>query len=61
MARRAPGGAGRACSRPGWRRPPDGDPGRLVEAMRYSLLAPGKRIRPLLALAAAEAVGAPLR
>jgi geranylgeranyl diphosphate synthase, type II len=37
--------------------PPDGDPGRLVEAMRYSLLAPGKRIRPLLALAAAEAAG----
>ncbi len=37
--------------------PPDGDPGRLVEAMRYSLLAPGKRIRPLLALAAAEALG----
>lgn len=34
------------------------DPGRLVEAMRYSLLAPGKRLRPLLALAAAEAVGA---
>ncbi|MEO8213972.1 MAG: polyprenyl synthetase family protein [Myxococcales bacterium] len=32
------------------------DPGRLVEAMRYSLLAPGKRLRPLLALAAAEAV-----
>jgi len=37
--------------------PPDGDPGRLIEAMRYSLLAPGKRIRPLLALAAAEAAG----
>jgi len=38
------------------RLPPDpaGDPGRLVEAMRYSLLAPGKRLRPLLALAAAE-------
>jgi geranylgeranyl pyrophosphate synthase len=36
---------------------PAEDPGRLVEAMRYSLLAPGKRIRPLLALAAAEAVG----
>jgi geranylgeranyl diphosphate synthase type II len=36
------------------------DPGRLVEAMRYSLLAPGKRLRPLLALAAAEAVGASL-
>jgi geranylgeranyl pyrophosphate synthase len=34
--------------------PPDGDPGRLVESMRYSLLAPGKRLRPLLALAAAE-------
>lgn len=33
------------------------DPGRLGEAMRYSLLAPGKRVRPLLALAAAEAVG----
>jgi geranylgeranyl diphosphate synthase type II len=38
--------------------PDGGDPGRLVESMRYSLLAPGKRIRPLLALAAAEAVGA---
>ncbi|HEY7376476.1 MAG TPA: polyprenyl synthetase family protein [Polyangia bacterium] len=37
--------------------PADGDPGRLLEAMRYSLLAPGKRIRPLLALAAAETVG----
>jgi len=37
--------------------PPDGDPGRLIEAMRYSLLAPGKRIRPLLALAAAETAG----
>jgi len=34
--------------------PADGDPGRLVESMRYSLLAPGKRVRPLLALAAAE-------
>jgi geranylgeranyl pyrophosphate synthase len=39
--------------------PSDGDPGRLVESMRYSLLAPGKRIRPLLAMAAAETV-APL-
>jgi geranylgeranyl pyrophosphate synthase len=36
------------------------DPGRLVEAMRYSLLAPGKRVRPLLALATAETLGAPL-
>lgn len=33
-------------------------PGRLVEAMRYSLLAPGKRLRPLLALLGAQAVGA---
>jgi geranylgeranyl diphosphate synthase type II len=37
---------------------PGDDPGRLVEAMRYSLLAPGKRLRPILALSAAEAVGA---
>jgi geranylgeranyl diphosphate synthase, type II len=35
------------------------DPGRLIEAMRYSVLAPGKRIRPVLAMGAAEAVGAP--
>lgn len=32
---------------------------RLVEAMRYSLLAGGKRLRPVLCLAAAEAVGGP--
>jgi geranylgeranyl pyrophosphate synthase len=32
------------------------DPGRLIEAMRYSVLAPGKRLRPILALAAAETV-----
>jgi len=31
--------------------------GRLVEAMRYSLEAPGKRLRPALCLAACEAVG----
>jgi geranylgeranyl diphosphate synthase, type II len=31
--------------------------GRLLEAMRYSLLAGGKRLRPILALAACEAVG----
>jgi geranylgeranyl diphosphate synthase, type II len=31
----------------------------LVEAMRYSLLAGGKRIRPVLALATARAVGMP--
>jgi geranylgeranyl diphosphate synthase type II len=33
------------------------DPDRLVAAMEYSLLAGGKRIRPVLCLAAAEAVG----
>jgi geranylgeranyl diphosphate synthase type II len=38
--------------------PPEDDPGRLVEAMRYSVLTPGKRFRPLLAMGAAEAVGA---
>jgi geranylgeranyl diphosphate synthase type II len=31
---------------------------RLVESMRYSLRTPGKRIRPLLLLAAAETLGA---
>ena len=34
-------------------------PERLVEAMRYSLLAPGKRLRPLLALLASRACGGP--
>jgi geranylgeranyl diphosphate synthase, type II len=34
--------------------------GRLFEAMRYSLLAGGKRLRPVLALAACEAVGGTL-
>jgi geranylgeranyl diphosphate synthase type II len=33
------------------------DVGRLEEAMRYSLLAGGKRIRPVLALATARALG----
>jgi geranylgeranyl diphosphate synthase, type II len=41
----------------------DGDAGGhtagLVEAMRYSLLAGGKRIRPVLALATAESLGEP--
>jgi geranylgeranyl diphosphate synthase, type II len=38
-----------------------GEPGttRLEEAMRYSLLAGGKRIRPVLCLATAEALGRP--
>ena len=31
--------------------------GRLIEAMRYSLMAGGKRLRPVLCLAGAEAVG----
>jgi geranylgeranyl diphosphate synthase type II len=34
-------------------------PSKLHEAMRYSLFAGGKRIRPILAIAAAEAVGPP--
>ena len=41
---------------------PEGSPGRpparLAEAMRYSLLGGGKRLRPILALMAAEACGA---
>lgn len=36
---------------------PAGCPGRLREAIRYSLLASGKRLRPLLVLWAAEACG----
>jgi geranylgeranyl diphosphate synthase type II len=32
-------------------------PDRLAQAMRYSLLSGGKRIRPILAMAASEAVG----
>ncbi|MBN2218160.1 MAG: polyprenyl synthetase family protein [Pirellulales bacterium] len=35
----------------------EGCPDALAEAMRYSLLAPGKRLRPLLVLMAAEACG----
>lgn len=34
-----------------------GCPATLAESIRYSLLAPGKRLRPLLTLAAAEACG----
>lgn len=36
----------------------EGCPSRLAEAMRYSVQAGGKRLRPLLALMAAEACGA---
>jgi geranylgeranyl diphosphate synthase type II len=38
-------------------RPEEGCPPALTEAMRYSLLAPGKRLRPLLVILAAEACG----
>jgi len=37
--------------------PDAADGSRLVKAMRYSLMAGGKRLRPILCLAAAEAVG----
>jgi geranylgeranyl diphosphate synthase type II len=37
--------------------PREGFPASLLEAMRYSLLAPGKRLRPLLVILAAEACG----
>jgi geranylgeranyl diphosphate synthase type II len=40
--------------------PPVGSaPDRLVEAVRYSLLAPGKRFRPMVTLLAAAEFGAP--
>ena len=35
----------------------EGPEARVVEAMRYSLFAGGKRLRPILCLSAAEAVG----
>ncbi|MBV8357832.1 MAG: polyprenyl synthetase family protein [Deltaproteobacteria bacterium] len=35
----------------------NGPANRLIEAMRYSLMAGGKRLRPILALAACETVG----
>jgi len=38
--------------------PQDCRPGRLHESMRYAVLGGGKRLRPVLAMAAAEAVGA---
>jgi geranylgeranyl diphosphate synthase type II len=42
--------------------PSDGTPPRLLEAMRYAVFSGGKRVRPILALAACEAVPAdPLR
>lgn len=41
----------------GFTRLSDDCPSRLLQAMRYSLLAEGKRLRPLLVLLAAEACG----
>jgi geranylgeranyl diphosphate synthase type II len=35
-------------------------PKRLVDALEYSLLAPGKRLRPVLCLLACETLGAPI-
>ncbi len=40
-------------------RPRDGCPPQLQAAMAHSLLAPGKRLRPLLVLLAAQACGSP--
>lgn len=37
--------------------PPADDPGRLIEAMHYAATGPGKRLRPALVIAAAEACG----
>jgi geranylgeranyl diphosphate synthase type II len=37
--------------------PTDAVPGTLHESIRYSVLAPGKRLRPVLVIAGAEAVG----
>lgn len=39
-------------------RPPADDPGRLIEAMHYAATGPGKRLRPAVLFAAAEACGA---
>jgi geranylgeranyl diphosphate synthase, type II len=41
--------------------PLQGCPGRLADAMRYSALAPGKRLRPILVLLGATAVGGDYR
>ena len=56
MAGRQP--AVEAALRQQLRRAADAPPA-LVEAMAYSLLAPGKRLRPVLVLLANEACGGP--
>ena len=53
----------RIASAPKWRTPAgypqvNSASGRLLEAMRYSALGGGKRLRALLAYATAEAIGA---
>jgi len=40
-------------------RPPADDPGKLLAAMHYAATGPGKRLRPAVLIAAAEACGAP--
>lgn len=40
-----------------WLPPPDVNPVRLHQAMRYAVLAPGKRVRPVLVYATAAALG----
>jgi len=42
-----------------WLLPQTQDPAKLHESMHYSLLAPGKRIRPILVLASAQALDIP--
>ena len=37
--------------------PPASDPGKLIEAMHYAATGPGKRLRPCVVIAAAEACG----
>ena len=37
--------------------PPADDPGKLIEAMHYAATGPGKRLRPAVVIAAAEACG----
>ncbi len=43
-----------------WLPQEDVAPGRLHEAMRYAVLAPGKRVRPALCYAAGDSLGIPL-
>jgi geranylgeranyl pyrophosphate synthase len=40
-------------------RPPADDPGQLIAAMHYAATGPGKRLRPAVLVAAAQACGAP--